>query len=152
MAEKTPEHLHGVSLRHYATMTAGLADGIPREELLAHLQLDAVRWERAERLWNEHILDELEAGRSLSESLDALVAEARASFARPIPPLDAELRAWLDVQRAYALESDPLAFLARMGLRPSDMARLQSLWTARMKEEPSLQIEALRIQIGRAHV
>ena len=137
----------GVSFQAWAFVLAGLDAGLAIEDLLAHLDLDlsAARWHRADEAFNEALLDDVEAGGTLSERLDDAMRGARRSWTRPIPPLDADLRSWLDFFRAWAVDGDPIAFLGARGLRASDMHRLHEQWTARLAADRTLQAEAFAI-------
>lgn len=148
MAERSSPPPQGVSLRQYATVLAGRADGLPLSELLAHAGVDARHWPKAEEAWGERLLDDLEADGPLEEELERHLGEALRSWARPLPPLDGDLRAWLDFERAWAHEADAGALLGRAGMRPIDMTRLQGLWAERFQNDPALTAEALAILAG----
>ncbi len=138
------EH-EGVSFRAWGFVLAGLDAGLRLEDLLTHLDLGEERWRRADEAFNEALLDDVEAGGTLSEQLDCAMRAARRSWVRPVPPLDADLRSWLDFFRAWANDRDPIAFLGAHGLRASDMHRLHEQWTVRLREDPALQVQALAI-------
>jgi hypothetical protein len=73
------------------------------------------------------------------------MADARRRWDRPLPPLDEDLRAWLDFERTLALETEPDKFLSRMRMRPADIPRLQALWAERLHADPALSAQALAI-------
>ncbi len=135
----------GVSFKAWAFVLAGQDAGLAREDLLAHLDIGEEQWHLADEALNEALLDDVEAGGTLSERLDEAMVEARSSWTRPIPPLDVELRAWLDFHRAWAAEQDPIAFLQARGMRASDIHRLHAHWTTRLAEDEALRAEALAI-------
>jgi hypothetical protein len=137
--------IRGVSLAQYATVLAGRADGLPLGEVLGFAGVDAEAWPAAEAAWEARVLDDLEADGDLADRLDARFAEALLRWPRPLPPLDADLHAWLDLQRAWAHDGDPEAFLARLGMRPADMIRLAARWTERLRDDRALQAEALSV-------
>jgi hypothetical protein len=140
------EHVHeGVSFQAWAFVLAGLGDGLALEELLVHVELDAERWESASAAFQEALLDDVELGGTLSEGLDDAMRDARRSWIRPIPPLDVELRAWLDFHRAWASDEAPMAFLLTRGLRAADIHRLQEHWMAKIAGDRALREEALAI-------
>jgi hypothetical protein len=64
--------------------------------VLAHIRVDDASWERASAAFHDDVLDDVEAAGTLSEQLDEAMRTARRSWPRPLPPLDVELRAWLD--------------------------------------------------------
>jgi hypothetical protein len=140
------EHVHeGVSFQAWAFVLAGLGDGLALEDLLAHLGLDEERWEPASAAFQETLLDDVELGGTLSEALDEAMRDARRSWIRPIPPLDVELRAWLDFYRAWASDEAPMAFLLTRGLRAADIHRLQEHWMAQIAGDQALREKALEI-------
>jgi hypothetical protein len=123
----------------------GLEDGLPPAALFELARVVPSTWGAAQQAWEERILDDLEADGTLAERLEAEKARAMMSWKRPLPPLDQELRAWLDFLRTWAHEGDGQGFLAERGMHPSDIVRLQQLWTERMQQDPELQREALTI-------
>lgn len=140
------ERVHeGVSFGAWAFVLAGVDAGLGLGDLLAHLDLGEEQWQLADEAFNESLLNDVEAGGTLSERLDEAMGEARTSWTRPVPPLDVELRAWLDFHRAWATEKDPIAFLEARRMRASDIHRLHAHWTARLAEDPALRAEALEI-------
>ena len=134
-----------VTLAHYALVTAGLADGIALEALLEHVEVSANRWAEAELVWTQRMVAELAAGCRLALELDAMQQEAREIWRRPIPPLDEDLKAWLDFQRGLAEHDDPPAYLESIPLRVGDLGMLQRLWSGRMAKEPQLVAQAASI-------
>jgi hypothetical protein len=136
---------HGVPFDAWAFVLAGLGDGLPLEELLAHLGVDDERWTQANAAFNEALLDDVEAGGTLSEALDEAMRDARKRWTRAIPPLDVELRAWLDFHRAWAASAAPLEYLRARGLQATDIHRLQAHWATRLAEDRALRDEALAI-------
>jgi hypothetical protein len=137
--------LFGVSLRQYATIIAGRDDGLPLDELLDFAEVEAKTWPRAHEAWSDRILEDVDADGPLAEALEAAMAEAQRGFIRRLPPLDEDLKAWLDFERAWSFEVDPAPFLERMRMRPSDITRLQALWAERLQGDQALAIRALTI-------
>ena len=140
-AERERVH-HGVSFEQWAFVLAGLGDGLAQEELLAHLRVDDASWERASAAFHDDVLDDVEAAGTLSEQLDEAMRTARRSWTRPLPPLDVELRAWLDFYRAWAAAASPMEFLEGHGLRAVDIHRLQDHWLGRLAEDAALREDA----------
>ena len=135
--------VRGVSLEQYAILVAGRADELPLEALLALAEVPAEAWPAAEEAWGERLIEDLDADGPLAEALLALLAKARKRWSRPLPPLDADLRAWIDFDRAWSMEVDGDAFLARFAMGRADMDRLNDLWGPRLSADPELQREAL---------
>jgi hypothetical protein len=140
------ETVAGITLRQYAIVVAGRADELPLVEVLALAEVPAKTWRRAEEAWGERLLADFDADGSLADELTARLTEARNLWERPLPPLDGDLAAWLDFERAWegAVEGD--AFLTGVGMRPADMLRLQDLWAERMAADASLVREVVRVR------
>src|SRR5262249_43591704 len=115
------------------------------EALLTRIELDEDRWSAADAAFQDELLDDVERGGRLSEALDEAMREAKKSWLRPIPPLDHDLRSWLDFYRGWTTSEAPLTFLHEMGLRAWDIPRLQALGVDRMAEDASLRTEAIAI-------
>jgi hypothetical protein len=137
--------LLGVTLAHYATFLAGRSDGLPLGDLVTLTGVQAAAWAKAEHAWGERLLDDLEADGPLAEELRRGMIAAQRRWTRPLPPLDTDLRAYLDFKRAYALPVDAEGFLAARGMRPSDMIRLDALWSERLDQDTGLSSEAVAI-------
>jgi hypothetical protein len=137
--------LLGVTLTHYATFLAGRADGLPLGDLVTLTGVEAAAWAKAEHAWGERLLDDLEADGPLAEELRQAMIAAQRRWTRPLPPLDTELRSYLDFKRAYAAPLDAEGFLAARGMRPSDMIRLDALWSERLDQDTELSSEAVAI-------
>jgi hypothetical protein len=137
--------LLGVTLTQYATFLAGRADGLPLGDLVTLTGVQAAAWAKAEHAWGERLLDDLEAGGPLAEELCRAMIAAQRRWTRPLPPLDTDLRAYLDFKRAYAVPVDAEGFLAARGMRPSDMIRLDALWSERLDQDTGLSSEAVAI-------
>jgi hypothetical protein len=137
---------HGVSFDAWAFVHAGLGDGLSEEELIAHLGIDEERWRAAEDAFQVDLLDDVEAGGIWTEAFDEAMRAARKKWSRRIPPLDVDLRAWLDFQRAWAGAQSPMDVLAIHGLRATDIHRLEEHWQERLAADEALQREALAIR------
>ena len=137
--------LLGVTLTHYATFLAGRADGLPMADLVTLTGVQAAAWAKAEHAWGERLLDDLEADGLLAEELRQAMIAAQRRWTRPLPPLDTELRAYLDFKRAYAAPVDAEGFLTARGMRPSDMIRLDAMWSERLDQDTGLSSEAVAI-------
>ncbi len=131
-------HTPPVTFEHYAFVTAGLSDGLGLDELLEHLDIDPHAWPRAEAYWIEVLTRDAEQGALKSLELGELQASARQAWARAVPPLDDDLRAWVDFQRLLTAKSDPVQHLRSLGLVPADLLRIQALWTERLSADADL--------------
>ncbi|UQA63184.1 hypothetical protein [Polyangium aurulentum] len=137
--------LHGVTLRQYAAINAGLVEGHALEALLASEGLDRAHWAEASEAWVARLVQDLEGEGGLAEAYDAGLAEARERYGRRLPPLDEDLQSWFDFMRRWSACPEPRALLEQLDLRPSDVSRLQRSWGRRISAEPALAREAQRI-------
>ena len=137
----TERRIRGITLAQYAAVHAGVSEGWPLDDVLAAEGVPAKVWARADDAWSDALLDtEDEAA---EDAHDALFLAAQDRYGRPIPPIDRDLGAWLDLIRAFSADLEPLAFLGRVGLRTNDLLRLHRAWSTRLSEEPLLREEAL---------
>lgn len=136
---------HGVAFDAWAFVLAGLGDGLPEDELLAHLGITEDHWHLANTAFQEDILDDVEAGGTLTEAFDEAMRAARTTWSRPIPPLDTDLRAWLDFFRVWTAADSPTALLEEHGLRATDIHRLNQHWSDKLAKDEALRGEALAI-------
>jgi hypothetical protein len=122
-----------LSLEEYAFVTSGLLDGFEVEELLAYRDIDGDRWARGQAYWDAQLLDDTDADER-DEALSRLQEASRTLWRRPIPPLDEDLRAWLDFQRTVLVGENPLAELAKIPMTLGDVVALQTLWQERLRD------------------
>ncbi len=146
MVDHREETVAGVTLRQYAIIIAGRADELSRPDVFALAAVSEKTWRRAEEAWGERLLADLDAEGSLADELAARMSEARKLWERPLPPLDSDLSAWLDFERAWEREVDSDAFLGRVGMRAADIMRLQELWAERMAADPAARHQWVRIR------
>lgn len=137
--------LRGVSLAQYAAVQAGLAEGIDIESVLEDERIDPASWLEADDAWSGRILEDLEQDGPLQHDFDEHLAKAQTRYGRRIPPLDEKLDAWLDFVRHWSGATEPIAFLATLDLRPSDITRLHRSWSQRLALEPALAQQAQEI-------
>jgi hypothetical protein len=135
----------GVTFEAWAFVLAGLGDGLPEDDLLAHLGITEERWHLANAAFQEDILDDVEIGGTLTEAFDEAMRAARESWSRPIPPLDTDLRAWLDFFGAWTAAESPVQLLEEHGLRAADIHRLHQHWSGKLAKDEELRSEALAI-------
>src|SRR5262245_53545061 len=122
--EDQDDRLHGVSLRAYAGVHAGLAEELEIDVVLAHEGIVPADWPEAEGAWSDRLRDDFEAEGPLQARYDEHLAEAQARYGRRVPPLDEDLASWLDFVRGWSADPEPVALLARLGLRSTDVIRL----------------------------
>jgi hypothetical protein len=139
-----PRHEH-VSLASFAAVQAALAEGFELGVVLEREGLEPALWLEAEDAWSDRLTEDLEQDGPLQEAFDQHFAEAQDRLARPVPPLDDDLPSWLDFVRHWASASEPVLFLSRLGLHPSDVIRLHRAWSKRLAEDPALSQRAKEI-------
>jgi hypothetical protein len=137
--------LHVVTLAQYAAMLAGVAEGHELARVLAHEGIDPARWPEAEETWAERLADEAGVESELLAQFDEHLAAAQDRYGRRLPPLDEDLRAWLDFRRGWMMDADPPALLRRTGLRTAEVARLCRFWSKRLEVDPALAEQAQAI-------
>lgn len=142
-----PNHpvIAGVTLAQYATVLSGLEDELEREAVLSYAVVPAEQWDGIHDAWQRAVLDDLESGGDLAERLAEAMAAALLCWSRPLPPVDQDLRGWLDLLRAWSDELEPEAFLAEQGMRPCDMSRLHALWHRRIQADPAVRARAAAV-------
>jgi hypothetical protein len=139
---------HGVSLRQYASVQAGLGESFELDAVLAHEAIDPAAWPEAEDAWSDALLEGLEQENGVHEAFDEHLAAAQDRLGRRVPPIDEELPAWLDFVRRWAADPEPVALLDRLGIGPTDVVRLHRSWSRRLSLDPTLAQQALGI-LGR---
>lgn len=140
LARPSGEILRGVTLDQYAGISAGLADEIPLEALLANEGIDPAAWPAADVAWKERLAADGQGGAVFAAFRDRR-AEAEDWLGRRVAPLDDDLGAWVSFLHALSVAPAPFELFARAGLRMSDLARLTRRWARRM-EDPAIQEEA----------
>lgn len=133
-----------VSLDQYATVIAGLEDGLLLDDLLAFIGIPRAAWSLARERWEARVVADLAVGGALAEALEAAKVRALLSWPRPLPPLDDDLRAYLDFERAFAEAEDHDTFLTNLGLSAADPLRLLGIWSPRLTT-PDIAAQAVRM-------
>ncbi len=141
----------GITLAQFAAVRAGLDAGFELEAVLRNEGVHVDVWAQAEAAWEDELDRDAEGTWTLDESFDALLAAARYRYARPIPPLDEDLGAWLDFVRIWGETEEPLTMLADLGLRASDLMYLHAHWARQLSDLPPLQ-QAAMAHLARAPV
>jgi hypothetical protein len=131
-----------ISLAQYAAVLAGLAEGHQLGRILACEGISPASWPDAEEAWSDRIAHEAGAEKGLQAEFDEHLATAQDRYGRRLPPLDEDLRAFLDFRRRWSTDPDPPALLARLGLRVGEVARLSRLWSTRLASDPALAEQA----------
>ena len=137
MADASAEPF-GVALSQYALVLAGQAEGLELEDALAMAGIEAAIWPDADAAYNRLLARAVVNDDPLVGELDRALEEARAHYARAVPPLDEDIESWFDFVRTWAESSDPLAMLDTLGLSQGDVLRLTATWTARLAEDEAL--------------
>jgi hypothetical protein len=123
-----------VTLAQFAGVRAGLSEELALGDVLRNEAIDASAWGAALMLWNERLTHETQ----IAVRYRAAIAEAHHRYPRPVPPYDNDAGLWLYFARQWSAERDPHRLLARVGLRASDVVRLERLWSARLAQHPDL--------------
>src|SRR5271170_6368030 len=143
---EVPERrVHGVSLAEYAAVLAGLAEGHQLGRVLAHEGIEPAHWPGAEEAWSDRLAEAAGAEDDLQGAFDEHLAVAQDRYGRRLPPLDENLRAFLDFRRRWSMDANPHALLERLGLRIGEVARLCRLWSKRLAADPALAAEELAL-------
>jgi hypothetical protein len=124
----------GLGLRDYAAVYAATSEGFPLDVVLAAAEISAGDWQDIDEAWSDALADDLEAGGPLNDEFECVVMELQDEYARPIPPLDQDLGAWLRFVGAWSNAPDGQEYLRRCAMGPNDMTRLHRLWSARIAE------------------
>jgi hypothetical protein len=139
-----PEVL-GVPLSVYAAVLGYICEGVPLETSLDHVAIPVDEWPAVDAAWSARLAESAVDGGALIEACDQHRFASEAHVERPLPPLDEDLRAWLDFFRAFSVAADPLEFLASRRLVEVDLFRLLAHWQARGASEKELQEASARI-------
>jgi hypothetical protein len=130
--------VRGVLLSVYAAVKAYLREGVPLDHSLDHAGIPAAEWPAVEAGWVERLGESAAEGPTLIDASDAHRAAARAHVERALPPLDEELKAWLDFFRAFTTADDPLCFLSAREMVEGDIFRVLDIWQARIAADPAV--------------
>ncbi|WP_437950756.1 hypothetical protein WME98_08050 [Sorangium sp. So ce296] len=149
MAERTADptppadpEIAGVALSAYAAVLAYVAEGVPLEQSLEHAAIPVAAWPQVEATWSARLAESAMEDGALVEACDQHRLAAQAHVDRKLPPLDTELRAWLDFFRAFTAAEDPLGFLEARGLGEGDVFRLLGFWHERIAADEEVRNEA----------
>ncbi|WP_437619681.1 hypothetical protein [Sorangium sp. So ce1151] len=132
----------GVALSAYAAVLAYVAEGVPLEQSLDHAAIPAATWPHVETAWSARLAESAMEDGALIAACDEHRLAAQAHVDRKVPPLDTELRAWLDFFRAFTVAEDPLRFLEARGLGEGDVFRLLGFWHERIAADEEVRNEA----------
>lgn len=139
-----PEVLE-VPLSVYAAVLGYTTESVPLEMSLDHAALTAEEWPAVDAAWTARLAESAMGDGALIEACDQHRFASEAHVERSLPPLDEDLRSWLDFFRAFTAAEDPLGFLEIRRLVEVDLFRLLSLWQARSASEKTLQEATARI-------
>ncbi|WP_437285491.1 hypothetical protein [Sorangium sp. So ce406] len=144
-ADRTPPadpEIAGVALSAYAAVLAYVAEGVPLEQSLDHAAIPAAAWPQVEATWSARLAESAMVDGALIDACDEHRLAAQAHVDRKVPPLDTELRSWLDFFRAFTAAEDPLGFLQARGLSEGDVFRLLGVWHERIAADEGVRNEA----------
>ena len=134
----------------YAAVTAGMAVGRPREDLLREHGLDDASFdaleERVERAFSEAMDATGESVPPFLQRYEAAMRVAHAAARSPAPPMS--LADFARAMRAMEGGQDPRKELERHGLSAADVARAVSHYAPRLAREPELVAELERLKRG----
>ncbi|MFO0590357.1 MAG: hypothetical protein U0441_22635 [Polyangiaceae bacterium] len=139
---------NGVPLAAYAAVRAGLNEGLRLDLLLQAEGIPAPRWSRAEDAFDEALADSAAGDGALLRAFDFHLTSAQDRLARPLPPLDRDLGAWLDFVRRWSESERPAALLTELGLRAADLIRLHRGWMGKLSADRELAERAVAILAG----
>ncbi len=136
-----PQMFFGVTLVQVAGVTAGLSAGLPKETVFRNEGVLPTQWEDAQIALEEALLVEHEG--ELQDSFESALESAQRRYHRTVTPLDKNPNAWADFLRAFWSSASPMRFLAQLGMRASDICRLQQHWAQTTAADATLK-ELLR--------
>lgn len=125
-----------VTLTQYAAVLAALAEGHDLPRVLAQETIEPARWSDAERAWATELAEAAGEG-PVAEAFERCLALGQDRYGRRLPPLDEDLRAFLDFRRRFTTHADPIAFAESLGLRLTEVTRLCRMWSERMARDPA---------------
>jgi hypothetical protein len=138
--------LANLTLEQHAGLTAALAEGHPRADVLALEGLDDAAFRAADAAWKEKLAEEGQDGPIFAAYRDKLaVAEDWLGRGREIPPLDADIAAWMGFLGAYAADGSPFDLLQGLGLGLNDLSRLSRKWQKRLAEDEKVRKQAAEL-------
>ncbi|MBK8259657.1 MAG: hypothetical protein IPK82_44245 [Polyangiaceae bacterium] len=131
-----------ISLERYAFVVAALSEGYTLIDVLDREGLSEDEWEASEEHWVDALSESADTDLALNDRFDSALAAGRAQFARAIPPIDAEVQAFLTFQQHMTAAPAPLPFLAKHGLFFGDWVRLQERWAERFSADSNVRTQA----------
>lgn len=140
-AGRAPE----ITLQQYAAILAGVAEGHQLARVLAREGVEPARWPDAEEAWSDRVAREGGVDSRLLTELDEHLAAAQDRYGRRLPPIDEDLRAFLDFRHHWTTNPDPRLLLASTGVRLDEVARLSRIWSVRLAASAELAGQAQKI-------
>ncbi len=132
----------GVRLDKYASVHAAVGDGFPLPAVLQHEGIAVEAWDAIETAWAKALLHSFKGEGHLVVAYDEQLLAAKDRMWRPTPPIDGDVRLWLDFFRHWAAAEDPMGFLARHRIGIGDFTRLHRYWSAKLEKDEALRREA----------
>jgi hypothetical protein len=131
-----------VPLRQFAHVQAARAEGFSLEQILVIEQLEPSIWQQAEPIWVEQITEQ----KSTLERYQHNLQVSEEQLGRRIVPIDYELEDWVQFLYVLGQSDDPNATLESIGLRLTDLSRLQRCWQKKFREDPKLAKKAAKLK------
>lgn len=124
----------GVSLAHYARVSAALEESFPLPLALDAAGLDERAWQRAKVVWRRRLAEDP----AELEAYKVELTRAQEDLSRKVAPIDEDPAAWVAFLHAMGASDAPAKWLAKNGLTVNDLARLSRRWDRRVKEDDSI--------------
>jgi hypothetical protein len=134
----------GVRLDKYASVHAAVGDGFPLPAVLEHEGIAADAWDDIETAWAKALLHSFKGEGHLVVAYDEQLLAAKDRLWRAMPPIDRDVRLWLDFLRHWAAAEEPSAFLAHHRVGAGDFTRLHRHWSARLEHDEALRGDAFQ--------
>ena len=131
-----------VPLDVYAHVRAALAEEFRLGDVIKLEGIDPATWTAADFAWKQRLAANAESFTDFEREL----ACAEDWLGREVTPLGEDLAAWVAFLDAYLSSPSQFELVTGLGMRMSDVARLQRRWTLRMKANSALEKQALTLR------
>lgn len=136
--------VEGVTLEHYAGVSAAVIEGFALPVVLSAEGIDEGAWTRASLTWSRRVA----AGgpqSPLSTSYRDTLAFARGWLGRRVTPLEDDLGIWFAFLNAFSAHPAPFDLLKQLGVLPADVTRIQGAWALKVEKDEELRKQALEL-------